>query len=250
MFDNIIEFSTTKEYFSLKEDYPIPTKINIPKWYKKLEHSNEKRTIKGCIPFLETLTMGYILKMPQDIHIKHNFYNEELNIRDGAQAPAVGDEEVSSQRFLNLNISRKAEMHGTEQLGPECPFHEKNKNLPYHKIVNPWFIKTPPGYSCLFVPPLNNTDDRFSIIPGVVDTDVYNLTINFPIIINGDKYKTLDTVFKKGTPYVQIIPFKRDNWKMSIKPISTGKIIKDRLRYSLTLLHKYKTMFWKKKSWK
>ena len=141
-------------------------------------------------------------------------------------------------------------MHGPEQLGPECPFHEKNKNLPYHKIVNPWFIKTPPGYSCLFVPPLNNTDDRFSIIPGVVDTDVYNLTINFPIIINGDKYKTLDTVFKKGIPYVQIIPFKRENWKMSVKPISTGKIIKDRLRYSLTLLHKYKTIFWKKKSWK
>jgi hypothetical protein len=25
---------------------------------------------------------------------------------------------------------------------------------------------------------------------------------------------TLETVIKKGTPYVQIIPFKRDSWKM------------------------------------
>jgi hypothetical protein len=96
------------------------------------------------------------------------------------------------------------------------PYVEKNKNLPFYKIINPWIIKTPPGYSCLFVPPLNNTDDRFSIIPAIVDTDTFPNEINFPIVINGDKYPTLDTVLKKGTPYVQVIPFKRDKWKMKL----------------------------------
>ena len=44
-------------------------------------------------------------------------------------------------------------------------------------FVSPCTIKTPPGYSCLFVPPLNNTDDRFSIIPGIVDTDKLNFEV-------------------------------------------------------------------------
>ena len=44
---------------------------------------------------------------------------------------------------------------------------------------------------------MNNNDDRFSIIPGIVDTDTYPMNINFPYVLNGDKYQTLDTVLKK-----------------------------------------------------
>lgn len=64
---------------------------------------------------------------------------------------------------------------------------------------------------------MNNTDDRFSIIPGIVNTDTYNLPINFPILLNGDKYPVQDTLLKKGTPYVQVIPYKRESWNMEIK---------------------------------
>ena len=106
-----------------------------------------------------------------------------------------------------------------------CPYLEKNKNLNFHKIMNPFIIKTPPGYSSLFLPPMNNPDDRFSIIPGIVDTDTYNLEINFPIVFNGDKYESLKTTIKRGTPYVQVIPFKRDSWKMSIEEIKEKKKI-------------------------
>ena len=63
---------------------------------------------------------------------------------------------------------------------------------------------------------MNNTDDRFSIIPGIVDTDSFSLEINFPIVLNGDKYPVIKTTIKKGTPYVQVIPFKREKWKMKI----------------------------------
>lgn len=76
----------------------------------------------------------------------------------------------------------------------------KNKNLPFHKIKNPWTIITPPGYSCLFVSPLNNSDDRFTILPGIVDTDKYTLEVNFPFVVNGDKYPTLKTLLKKVLP--------------------------------------------------
>ena len=51
---------------------PQPIKLNIPKWFKSLNHGKELKTIKGCIPFLETLQTGYLIRNYQDTHIKHN----------------------------------------------------------------------------------------------------------------------------------------------------------------------------------
>ena len=54
MFDKEIEFSAHEDYVALKKDYPIPVKLNIPEWYKKLIHTPEIKTVKGCMPFLDT----------------------------------------------------------------------------------------------------------------------------------------------------------------------------------------------------
>ena len=251
MFDKEIEFSAHEDYFALKEDYPTPIKLNIPEWYKKLEHTFENRTIKGCMPFLDTLTAGYLLKMPQDFHVRHNVNSKNEkgeSIKDSFQTFGLHD----MYQFLiakNINLNSGTDFHSIEQLEGSS-FVEKNKNLPFYKIMNPWKIKTPKGYSCLFLPPLNNADDRFSIIPGIVDTDTFPNEINFPIVINGDKYPILETTIKKGTPYVQIIPFKRNSWKMTLKPREQKEVQNSRLFYRLKLLNIYKDKYWKKKSWK
>ncbi len=251
MFDKEIEFSAHEDYFSLKEDYPIPAKLNIPEWYKKLEHTVINKTVKGCMPFLDALTAGYILKMPQDFYVRHNVDNKNEKgeiIKDSFQTFGLYDMyAILSAKSVNLNSS--IDSHPTFQM-KGSPLIEKNKNLPFYKILNPWKIKTPKGYSCLFVPPLNNCDDRFSIIPGIVDTDNHPLQINFPIVINGDKYPILEDTIKKGTPYVQIIPFKRDSWKMKFKSIKQKEIQNHMLFFNLKLLNSYKEKYWSKKSWK
>jgi hypothetical protein len=251
MFDKEIEFSAHEDYFALKEDYPIPTKLNIPEWYKKLEHTIENKTIKGCMPFLDTLTSGYLLKIPQDFHVRHNIDNKsekEKEFKDSFQT--FGLNEMSQLLYAkNVNLNSGVDIQSLKQV-EGSPFIEKNKNLPFYKILNPWKIKTPKGYSCLFVPPLNNGDDRFSIISGIVDTDTFPNEINFPIIINGDKYPVLKTTIKKGTPYVQIIPFKRDSWKMTFKSRQQKEIQNSRLFYGLKILNIYKEKYWNKKSWK
>lgn len=251
MFEKNIEFSAHEDYVALKEDYPIPAKLNIPQWYKKLEHSHEKMTVKGCIPFLDSLTAGYLLKIPQDIVLKHNIEvknDKGETSKMSEQKPAIHrSQQIVNAKYLNLNAN--VETHDPIQL-EGSPHVEKNKKLPFHKILNPWKIKTPPGYSCLFVPPLNNTDDRFSIIPSIVDTDSFSLEINFPIVINGDKYPVLDTVLKKGTVYVQVIPFKRDSWKMKIKSREQKEIQNSRIFYELNLVNIYKNKYWNKKTWK
>jgi hypothetical protein len=247
MFDKEIEFSAHEDYFALKEDYPIPTKLNIPEWFKKLEHTVENRTIKGCMPFLDSLTVGYLLKTPQDFNVKHNVDNK-YNLKDSFQTFGLYNRsQTLHEKSINLNSG--FDVHNLKQV-EGSPFIEKNKNLPFYKILNPWKIKTPKGYSCLFVPPLNNADDRFSIIPGIVDTDTFPNEINFPIIINGDKYPVLETTIKKGTPYIQIIPFKRDSWKMTVKPRKQKEIQNSRLFYGLKILNIYKDKYWNKKSWK
>jgi hypothetical protein len=251
MFDKEIEFSAHEDYFFIKEDYPIPVKLNIPEWYKKLEHTILNKTVKGCMPFLDTLTSGYLLKIPQDFHIRHNVDNKNEKgeeLKDSFQTFGLHDQsQLLNAKHINLNSN--IDVHFIKQL-EGSPLISKNKNLPFYKISNPWKIKTPKGYSCLFVPPLNNSDDRFSIIPGIVDTDTYPNEINFPIIMNGDKYPILETTIKKGTPYVQIIPFKRDSWKMTTKPRKQKEVQNSRLFYGLSLLNIYKDKYWNKKSWK
>jgi hypothetical protein len=253
MFHKEIEFSAHEDYFALKEDYPIPAKLNIPDWYKNLEHTLSKRTAKGCMPFLDSLTAGYLLKIPQDIALKHNADAKDEkgnNIKDSYQQFSLDNFwQLLNAKYINLNSASSLEIHKTFQL-EGSPLVEKNKNLPFHKILNPWKIKTPKGYSCLFVSPLNNSDDRFSIIPGIVDTDSYNLEINFPIVVNGDKYPTLETVIKKGTPYVQVIPFKRDSWKMTLNKRKQKEIQNSSIFFSLTFLDRYKHKSWQKKTWR
>ena len=251
MKDNIIQFLYPKKTKPVLENaFPIKAVQNIPEWFKKLEHSNKLKTIKGCIPVLDSLSAGYILRMPQDFYLKHNY--TQGTQKDSSVRFSYGMEPAHIHSLgLNLNTNNPA-IHPLKQLGGKeggCPFIEKNKNLPLYKIVNPFKIKTPPGYSCLFVPPLNNRDDRFEIISGIVDTDTFPTYINFPIIINGDKYPTLETVIEQGTPYAQVIPFKRDNWKMKIKEGEVEKAVSD-LSILGKLVYVYKNFFWSKKSWK
>jgi hypothetical protein len=250
MLKKIITFSAHKDYVDNidPEDFPVPIKTNIPEWFKKLNHSHGLQTVKGCMPFLDTLTTGYLLKFPQDYRINHNDFNKEINKKDSFAHAAKIDGNYLFSRQINLTNDPVANVHNTVQL-EGSPHLKKNKNLPFYKILNPWTIKTPPGYSCLFLSPMNNQDDRFDIIPGIVDTDVFTHEVNFPIVINGDKYENLKAHFKKGTPLVQVIPFKRDSWEMKIKKYKTEDVIGNKMMYFLELLHKYKNKFWHKKTW-
>lgn len=246
MFEKILKFKADKEYLDRKELLPEPIKSNIPDWFKKLKHTPEFKTVKGCMPFLDTLTTGYLLKTPIDYRIIHNQLKQGERVSHFNTSLDKG----SLRHFNFYNLNSGTELHPYEQLGKECPYVNKNKDLSVHKILNPWIIETPPGYSCLFVPPLNNTDDRFSIIPGIVDTDKFPSQINFPFIINGDKYPVLDTIIKMGTPYVQIIPFKREQWKMKFESFTKEDTVNRRFFLELKVINNYKDKWWNKKSWK
>jgi hypothetical protein len=118
MFDKEIEFSAHEDYFALNEDYPIPSKLNIPDWYKNLEHTISNRTVKGCMPFLDTLTAGYLLKMPQDFYLRHNVDNKNdkgENFKDSFQTFGLYEQQqLLHAKSINLNSS--IDIHPTKQV--------------------------------------------------------------------------------------------------------------------------------------
>ena len=170
---------------------PLPAKQVLPDWFRKLPavdkghvHANNNGlTIKRCMPFLDAMTTGWIIPLAATVR---------LDIRDGGTTVDAGWE-IDRVMVSNHGMHQVAgNPHGNR---PPCKFH------------NYWTIKTPPGWSCLFVPPLNRKQSVFEILSGVVDTDTYQSLIHFPFIATaGDGTHTLE----KGTPLVQVIPFRRD----------------------------------------
>ncbi len=216
----------------LKEYYPVPARKLIPDWYRDTQSyifgkkqpngaGNTSATIKKCMPVFDALTAGYILLLPADVFVSQ---------RDG------------NPYFEWANYGL-LEFHPVEQ----APAHPAHNGLPYPKFINPWGIRTPKGYSTLFVQPFHRESD-FTILPGVVDTDVYVSQVHLPFVLNDTKFEGL---IPAGTPIAQVIPFKRDDWKMDIG----GKADIQEVAYVDTRLQskffeRYKTMFRSSKEYK
>ena len=227
MFENKIKFVATDG--NMKDIWPNPKPASrfIPDEYKKLKRFKDDNlhnpTVKTCVPFLDSLILGYIIPFDQD-------YLVDPIENDFSVTPA------------NKNAS--SEFHDKEQLPKEW---QKISGEKVGKFMNKWLIKTPPGYSCLFVQPMNRMEERFDIIPGVVDTDTYLNLINFPYFL---KKRDEQFLFKRGEPMVQVIPFKRESWKMW-----AGFYYEKAHSKILNILNnewmdRYKKYFWSKKSFK
>ena len=67
------------EFFSQYADLidkPVPLSKATPDWLKKFEtHMNNDLndpTVKKCVPFLDAMTCGYVIKLPFDIMFTKN----------------------------------------------------------------------------------------------------------------------------------------------------------------------------------
>lgn len=170
---------------------PVPAKTVVPDWFRKLPAVDKNHvtalnnglTIKRCMPFLDALTTGWILPVAATVR---------LEIKDQGQTVDAGWE---IDRVMVSNHALHQVASNPRDPRPPCKLH------------NYWTIKTPPGWSCLFVSPLNRPNTVIEVISGIVDTDTYQSLINFPFIATAaDGVYTLE----RGTPLVQVIPFRRE----------------------------------------
>ena len=218
---------------------PKPSLVHIPQSYKDLRRYVETRTkptVKRCMPFLDALTTGYIIPFPTDIEI---FYDREENAIKFTAGINIAPE-LSSL----VGVSEHDSYQITENM--MSPKRTINKVF---KFNNPWIVTTPPGYSCLFVTPFNHILP-FELISGVVDTDSYPLTINFPFYYTGDI--NVNTLIKEASPMAMVFPFKRESWQMETKLFIQTE--EENRKHTLNIFKKiednYKRLFWSKKSYK
>lgn len=227
-----IEFSLVNELLE-PVDKPAPAIKNLPDWYKDMspymfgdkgliiQNKQTNLTVKKCVPFLDALGAGYYIPSPADVLVRR--------MPDGPRINWLSSFDVISD-------------HSKEQMkGIDIP--ENYDSQPF-KWMNPWIIKTPKGYSSLFIHPTNRTDLPFHSFSGVVDTDVFPLPVNFPFLLKSNFSGTI----KAGTPMIQVIPFKRDSWKTEY---STAKDLveyeKNLFDFSRSVKHYYRNKWWSRK---
>jgi hypothetical protein len=227
-----IEFNVYLELDGIFEQ-PVAARNAIPEWYRKQERYMENKitynhdmevshTIKRCMPVLDCMTSGYIIKLPSDLLV------------------SGGEHKSFSWAIQDWTL---IESHSESQVS-QYPRDDKWSPTPY-KFKNPFGIKTPEGYSCLFIDPMHSDKKPFMCMPAIVDTDDFNTPLNFPFFIEKD----FEGIISAGTPIIQVIPFKREDWTSS-----TGHITREqnnRMKHSSRLFaDRYMKSFRKPKNFK
>lgn len=224
----LIRFSSVHPYFPI----PKPAKTHVPDWYKDASrfYGLDKpvidnnglinRALKLCMPFLDSLTTGYIVELCQDVQVTQNPFNAKWH---------------TSPNVIHALDERVAHTI------PVPPGH-LNKSLVWwnHNLV-----RTPKGYSSLITHPFNRFDLPFTTLSGVVDTDgIQDPTGAIPFYIKED----FEGIIPAGTPIYQIMPFKRDDWESKEDPTLAEEAKKEEI-ISKRITHGwYKRHSWKRKS--
>jgi hypothetical protein len=219
-------FRPTSEKIYYAVNSPKPAKAYIPKWYKDVpkfeDHTMTRTTIKGCMPFLDSLTSGYIQETWCDLYVEStddsvtwNFPDDITLVEDrkGKNRYAVPDE------FLNFELNWQ----------------------------QPWIPQLPKGYSMIYTHPFNRQDLPFLSVSAIIDNDNFYMEnqANHPFFIK----RGFTGIIPKGTPMYQMIPIKRDRWTSETQEFD--KELFYRFRSVRQFFNSgYRNMYWQKKEYR
>lgn len=196
---------------------PKPASKSMPDWFRTMPTVSEGiQTVKRCVPVLDAMTTGYMMTLAADIEFDgHEFIQTTVELLVTKHDPSQTERVQLPMEFLTQ---------------------------PY-KWTNFFTLVTPKGYSTLFVHPMNRLDLPFYSFSGVVDTDKHPVPVNFPFVMRGNFKGTIPA----GTPLVQAIPFKRENWSSEIETSESPKFNKASYEMHNPPFGYYKKHWWSRK---
>lgn len=242
---NKIEFIAKDSYGYDVVQRPFPASEMIPEWWKKMSpyikddrsplgnklvvsNSTSNAGPKKCTPMLDSLTSGYIIPLWADIQIT----NDDPN---GGYSPRV-EWKVSRSVF-------EAHSDGATEVQSPVGYTKF-----VAKFINYWIPKTPKGHSLMVDSPYGYRDLAIKAVPAIVDTDG-PLTggLLFPVWFK----EGFEGIVEKGTPLVQITPFKKESWKAEYSKLEDGEFqkIEDR-GFEGTISNHYIKNRWNKKEYR
>jgi hypothetical protein len=182
------------------------------------------------MPIFDAMTLGYFLLSQSDIFIDSTNKNKLI---------------ISSDNTFNDTIFKHHKFDQYKEYSIPKGYHSE-----IIRIHPMWSIKTPKGYSSLFLDPIHGGSKDLIALDGVIDTDNFISDGWFSFFVKENSVFTI----KKGTPLLQIIPFKREKWKTKEKNV---KETEETIKYENDLglmkngkhqLNSYKNIFRTKKS--
>jgi len=215
---------------------PKPASEYIPEWYKKAKSytdpSGKKAptldgtpyaTVKRCMPLWDLMTAGYIIETPYDIYV-----------RQTPEGPYFQWGEMTAIAFQNYEQFQN---------------HPYSRDIDYAvRIVHPWSIKTPKGWSVLICEPQHHEPTPIITANGIVDTDTFSLPFNMFLKLRNPNFEGM---IPAGTPFVQVIPFKRETWTSKLGgEKEKNKYTSDMRKFTTVFFDRYKKFWWKKKEYK
>lgn len=233
---NKIVFHSNRIYNNYSEKFnPIPTKNSIPTWYTSAskyeidENSGDPLlkydggrlpTFKACPALLDIFTSGYMYVTP---------CNLTFSLKDGQPFVEVeqGFEDFCAERPDMKNF--------------EIPYGHYKKH--FHWYPN-WAPKLPKGYSAIYTHPMNRFDLPFTTVAGIIDNDKMDTPGLMPFFLKDN----FEGIIPAGTPFIQIIPFKREDWEMEIK-LHDHEEIYDRHMYQAKIYRTKDGGAYKQKTW-
>jgi hypothetical protein len=182
---------------------PVPAGRMTPQWVRAMAPYTKKRrfpnlrtreevTMKGCPGVGDYLNLGWIIPLWTD-------YIFTANPDGFGWDSAVPDELDNVKTF-------EPELQPTFPRGP-------NDHAHILKIGTPWMVRTPPGWSVLICAPWYQRETRFTIMPGVMESDRFHVVTVVAVwhLPLGES-----TLIKAGTPLLHIIPVKRNSMTMKL----------------------------------
>ena len=209
-----IKFKTTNSKFLIKE--PTPSARAIPDWYREMPRvSGGTETSKMCMPFLDSMTAGYTIYLSADTY----FENGQCK-------------QISELSFVEAHLDTQIAPAMLSDVYAKTPL----------KWINYFIAETPKGYSSMFMHPANRLDLPFYTLSGIVETDSFPAPVNFPFLIQKD----FTGIILEGTPIAQVVPFKREDWKVDVESNKEASVPVS----FLNELHSPPFNFYKRKFWK
>lgn len=198
-----IEFYTDIEALArTPELHPKPMKAFTPSWWKDMPAYPEPdnrlaKTVKVCPSFPDYFSLGWVIPMWTDTTLKYDWKTQKYDFLYGQSVSNQPSQYGVSSHFNSQFLDHV----------PDANFLGESSNFIF-KFFCPWYAKTEPGYSLLQLPMFYHFNKKFSVMPGMIDTDIHHV-LNQQVVYHGDGEEIF---IKRGTPIAQYIPFKRASY--------------------------------------
>lgn len=197
--------STTAGLSNIEDCRPKPAKAFIPDWWKKTPANDI--SVKICPSFPDLLSQGFVLPMWTDTKIHYDKQTDRWSANSSSKY--IDDWKIhSSGQFIDYVTPN--------YLGKEGDI--------VFKAISPWRIITPPGYSVMQLPLFYHFDKKYTILPGIIDTDIFH-EANPQVLYLGNGE---EITIKRGEGLALYVPFKRTKYDLSVEELTeeTQKIFR------------------------